>query len=214
MLKLLKEIKKAGNSTVAYPDAPLEVPEGFRGKPAHDEAACIACGACAVACPPDAISMALSDDQSQITWAINYGRCIFCGRCEEVCPTFAVKLSHEFELAVTAKGDLEESCAYPVATCVRCGRPYASAKELDYARRVLVRARGAAGDAADAVTSATVASDAPGAPVSTDAGAVLSAGTPGMPDGQLDKMALCLECRRRDDGEAARTHAPRRGGAR
>ncbi|WP_241156482.1 MULTISPECIES: 4Fe-4S dicluster domain-containing protein [unclassified Adlercreutzia] len=201
MLKLFKEIRKTGCGTVGYPYAPLDLPKGYRGKPSHLEEACIACGACAVACPPNAISMELTSSQDQITWAINYGRCVFCGRCEEVCPTFAIKLSDEFELAVMSKEDLEESCAYPVATCACCGKPYASAKEIDYARRVLARAGGASADAPAAASGASAASTAASADVAADVAASLS------------KIDLCLECRRRDDGVAAVRHAPAQGGA-
>lgn len=207
MLKLFKEIRRAGEATIAYPDAPLDLPAGYRGKPVHAEQACIACGACAIACPPNAISMELDEPQEHITWAINYGRCIFCGRCEEVCPTFAIKLSKEFELTVMSKADLEESCAYPVAVCARCGKPYASAKELDYARRVLAQAGGAgdagAARAADDVRDVQAASGVRG--MRADASAAEAA---------VDKMSLCLECRRRDDGAAAGLHAYARGGAR
>lgn len=242
MLKLFKEIRRTGDATVSYPFAPLDVPAGYRGKPEHNEADCIACGACAVACPPNAISMALNRDQSQITWAINYGRCVFCGRCEEVCPTFAIKLSDEFELSVMSKDDLEESCAYPVATCSRCGKPYASAKEIDYARRVLLQAQGAASAAADgvdAVSSATLELDGFGIDVAAGAGAAdvagagaadasgasaadVGAGVSGAGVGAnasalaegIGKINLCLECRRLDDGLAAHKRAASKGGAR
>lgn len=33
MLKLFKILRDAGNSTIKYPFAPLDVPAGFRGKP-------------------------------------------------------------------------------------------------------------------------------------------------------------------------------------
>lgn len=178
MLKLFKEIKRTGDATVQYPFAPLDLPQGYRGKPEHLESACIACGACAIACPPDAISMSLDDKRERITWSINYGRCIFCGRCEEVCPTFAIKLSKDFELSVMSKADLDESCSYPVKTCARCGKPYASAKEIDYARSILQQG----GDTAS--------------------------------EEGLDKIDLCLDCRRRDDGLAAKHHAPVEGGTR
>lgn len=51
MLKLLKTIMRAGTATVKYPFAPLEVSPGFRGKPDLMPSQCIACGACACACP-------------------------------------------------------------------------------------------------------------------------------------------------------------------
>ena len=207
MLKLFKEIRRTGDATIEYPFAPLNLPEGYRGKPQHVEEACIACGACAVACPPNAISMELDRTQEHITWAINYGRCIFCGRCEEVCPTFAIKLSDEFELSVMSKADLEESCAYPVATCAQCGKPYASAKEIDYARRILAQGAGV-----DAVSGATLDID-----MLDDAGAAVggdAAGAETLVGDAINKIDLCLECRRRADGVAATKKHDTKGGAR
>lgn len=158
MLKLFEQIRKTGNATVAYPFAPLETAPGTRGKPEHDELRCIACGACAAACPPNAISMETDLKHETLTWAINYGRCIFCGRCEEVCPTEAIRLSQEFELAVMSKADLEESCSYELARCVVCGKPFAPRKEVDYVRSLLAAgARDA--EAADAARSAEVCPD-------------------------------------------------------
>lgn len=165
MLKLFKEIRKSGSATVGYPFTPLDMPAGFRGKPEHNEKLCIACSACAIACPANAITMQLNDEQSSLTWDISYGRCIFCGRCQEVCPLFAITLTDNFELAVMNKDDLRESCSYEVAHCSRCGKPYASAKEVDYARRVLEGVGG------------TAAAD-------------------------IEKIDLCLDCRRFDDAEA------------
>ena len=40
MLKLLKTIMRAGEATVKYPFAPLEVSPGFRGKDPFSHAAC------------------------------------------------------------------------------------------------------------------------------------------------------------------------------
>lgn len=62
MLKLLKTIMRAGEATVKYPFAPLEVSPGFRGKPELDAAQCIACAACASACPANALTI-LTDEQ-------------------------------------------------------------------------------------------------------------------------------------------------------
>lgn len=95
-------------------------------------------------------------------------------RCQEVCPLFAIELTTDFELAVTNKEDLRESCSYGVARCARCGKPYAPAKEVDYARRVLAGVGGSA--AAD-----------------------------------IEKVDLCLDCRRIDDAEAFAHQAPERG---
>lgn len=137
MFKTLKEILRVGNATIAYPFAPLERPEYVRGKPEHSVGRCIACAACASACPPNAIQMTANPKDGVVTWSLSYGRCIFCGRCEEVCPTRAIYLTEEFELAVFDREDLERTCTYPLQACSECGTPYASAKEVSYAAAVL-----------------------------------------------------------------------------
>ena len=137
MFKLWKMARKAGDSTVQYPFAPLHTNKDMRGKPEHDQVRCIACGACAVACPANAIRMETDLDAQTITWSINYGRCIFCGRCEEQCPMEAIKLSEEFELAVMSKDDLMEKSVYEVQCCSVCGEPFAPRKEVEYAVRLL-----------------------------------------------------------------------------
>ena len=130
--KLLKEVLKVGEATVLYPFVPVEVTPGFRGKPQHDPELCIACAACAVACPSNALTMATDVDQGIISWSIFYGRCIFCARCEEVCPTGAIQLSQDFELAVMSKADLFERADYHLLACGQCGVFFAPAKELEY----------------------------------------------------------------------------------
>lgn len=148
MLKTLRGILKTGDATVKYPFAPIEQAPDVRGKPEHDALKCIACAACAVACPPNAIQMKADVDAGTLTWTINYGRCIFCGRCEEVCPIDAIRLGSEFELAVMSKGDLQDSCTYRLQRCSGCGEYFASRKEIEYVAGVLDRigGAGAAGD--------------------------------------------------------------------
>ena len=148
MLKLWKMARQAGDSTVAYPAAPFETNKDMRGKPEHDAVRCIACGACAVACPANAIRMETNLDAQTITWSINYGRCIFCGRCEEQCPMEAIRLTQEFELAVMSKDDLTEKSVYAIQCCSECGEPFAPRKEVEYATRLLAQAGGM--EAADA----------------------------------------------------------------
>ena len=81
MLKLWKVNAKAGDATVKYPFAPFPTNKDMRGKPEHNAELCIACGACGVACPADAIRMDTDLAADTITWSIDYGRCIFCGLC-------------------------------------------------------------------------------------------------------------------------------------
>lgn len=133
MLKLIKEVLKTGEATLAYPFEPIEQMPGFRGKPHHDPERCIACAACATACPPNALTMSTDLDQGMITWTLFVGRCIYCGRCQEVCPTGAITLSPDFELAVMNKADLYERADYLLAVCPCCGTYFAAQKQLDYA---------------------------------------------------------------------------------
>jgi len=137
MLKLIKKVLKTGTATVAYPFKPLDLAAGFRGKPQYNAQQCIACGACASACPSNALSMTLTEEGDTLRWSLFLGRCIFCARCEEVCPTAAITLSPEFELAVWRKEDLFETADFPVCRCRECGKPYAVQKEIDFALRLL-----------------------------------------------------------------------------
>lgn len=137
MLKLIKEILKTGEATLEYPFQPVEQMPGFRGKPQHDAERCIACAACALACPPNALTMSTDLEQGFITWNLFMGRCIYCGRCEEVCPTHAITLSPDFELAVMNKQDLFERADYRLAVCPSCGSYFAPQKEQDYVAAVL-----------------------------------------------------------------------------
>ncbi|MCG0239621.1 MAG: 4Fe-4S binding protein [Firmicutes bacterium] len=144
MLRLLRKVVQTGQVTLPYPFAPVEVAPDFRGKPVYDFSRCLGCGACARACPPQAITVEWSAQRGVVTWSIHYGRCIFCGRCEEVCPTGAIGLSQDFELAATRAEDLVVRAELQMARCPGCGEPFAPARELEYVRASLEAARGAA----------------------------------------------------------------------
>jgi hydrogenase-4 component H len=132
MLKLFKTILKAGEATVKYPFAPVPVSDNFRGKPEHKPEQCIACAACTVACPANALTMSTDSEAGTRTWSLFVGRCIFCGRCEEVCPTKAIVLSKEFELAVGNKNDLYQHATFKLAKCSICEEHFAPQKEIEY----------------------------------------------------------------------------------
>lgn len=140
MFKLLKEVFRTGNVTVRYPFAPLPAGPGFRGKPQYNPERCIACAACTIACPSNALSMETDTAAGTRTWQICFGRCVFCGRCEEVCPTEAIALSPDYELAVMDRADLYQTARFNLAPCRICGMPFAPKKEIDYVIALLVHA--------------------------------------------------------------------------
>jgi hydrogenase-4 component H len=140
VLKLIKEVLKVGQATVPYPFVAVEVAPGFRGKPEYNPEQCIACAACTIACPPNALMMESDLEYGTRTWSIFYGRCIYCARCEEVCPTGAIKLGHDFELASFSREDLTVRAEFRLAACSQCGAYFASAKELDHVLALLDQA--------------------------------------------------------------------------
>jgi hydrogenase-4 component H len=140
MLKLFKTIFKAGEATTQYPFVPYPVAPGFRGKPELDAERCIACGACTIACPPNALTMKTDLAEHSRTWTLFLGRCIFCARCEEVCPTHAITLTPDFELAVASKQDLYQKATFTLQDCTVCARPFTTVKEVNYAMALTVQA--------------------------------------------------------------------------
>jgi len=105
--------------TVRYPLEPHPTPPDFRGKVEIDPSACMGCGACVAACPPNALEMIDDLDSGVRVIRLFYGRCIFCGRCEEACPRFAVEQSSEFELATRSRERLVMEVVHRLAQCPR-----------------------------------------------------------------------------------------------
>lgn len=73
---------------------------------------CVACGLCARACPPLAISMQAAEIESDDPkerfpekFEIDMLRCIYCGYCEEVCPEEAIVMSPEYDLNFSERKD-------------------------------------------------------------------------------------------------------------
>jgi Ni,Fe-hydrogenase III small subunit len=99
MLKTLKNRFEQGYRTSPYPNATIELPKRYRGRPqihagAPDEMA----AACAAACPQEAI-----DAERKL---IDLGRCVFCGTCERISEGRFISFDQNFELAVAEKEHL------------------------------------------------------------------------------------------------------------
>lgn len=95
--------------TLRYPEEEVVLGPEFRGRPVlvkeGDKERCVACGLCARACPPFAISMQAADMTSDDpkerypeTFEIDMLRCIYCGYCEEVCPEEAIVMSPWYDM--------------------------------------------------------------------------------------------------------------------
>lgn len=100
--------------TMRYPEEKWDPPAIFRGHPVlvkdHGKERCVACGLCARACPPLAISMQAheTDDEKERFpdfFEINMLRCIYCGYCEEVCPEEAIVMSNEWDLVFESRDE-------------------------------------------------------------------------------------------------------------
>jgi NADH-quinone oxidoreductase subunit I len=94
--------------TMMYPEEQWNPPSIFRGRPVlvedNGKERCVACGLCARACPPLAISMQASENSDDPKerfpnfFEINMLRCIYCGFCEEVCPEEAIVMSKDYDI--------------------------------------------------------------------------------------------------------------------
>ena len=97
--------------TVQYPDVAPVIQPRYRGFHAYEIEKCIACDACARACPVDCIYIEKSaarkmDKESgtakggaMLRYAIDYGKCMFCGQCTSPCPTKCLHMGNIHDLS-------------------------------------------------------------------------------------------------------------------
>jgi ferredoxin len=119
---------------LAGADSPSTTPlaaAGF-GSVALDVDACVACGACAVTCPTDALRL----DGAAATLTVTDADCIGCGSCASACPDEAI---HVLDVVPTGRSALEPRVllADEPVSCRRCGDRYAPRRLLEHARSVL-----------------------------------------------------------------------------
>ena len=98
-MKRLLERLRQGYRTIPFPDALLELPPRFRGRPAVDPLKCRAgCHLCADVCPTSAIKM----DPLRL----DLGACLFCPACSSACQDGAILSTPEYRLATRTRADL------------------------------------------------------------------------------------------------------------
>lgn len=101
-MRMLRKMIQYPRLTLDYPDKPMDSSR-FIGKPAIDRLKCSRCGDCAAQCP----SRSILQDPQRHEYGINLDSCIFCAHCADICPTGAISMTHEFELAVRDRRQLQ-----------------------------------------------------------------------------------------------------------
>jgi len=103
-------------TTMQYPEERWKMARRYRGYPKlvmddKGEEKCVACGLCAVVCPPNAIELQPGEtdrvkERHPVDFKIHMGRCINCGYCEEACPKAAIEMSKMHELNTTSLDEM------------------------------------------------------------------------------------------------------------
>src|SRR5712691_12523470 len=110
MFRILQKTISTGIVTTAYPGAPAQISQHFRGRPSFDFEKWKDARSGAEVCPTGAIS--LSDKGDTRTVTVDYGLCVFCGLCAEASSDKAVRITQEFELATTNRRNLVLTAEY------------------------------------------------------------------------------------------------------
>lgn len=103
------------------------------GSVALDAQSCVACGACAVACPTDALVL----DASVARLGVIDAACIGCGICASVCPDDAIVVESAIPIGAGAL-DMRILLEDESVACRNCGDRYAPRRLLEHARSVLL----------------------------------------------------------------------------
>jgi Ni,Fe-hydrogenase III small subunit/formate hydrogenlyase subunit 6/NADH:ubiquinone oxidoreductase subunit I len=110
MFKILQKSFSVGSATAGYPRITPRLAEQFRGCPEFDFETWSDARPAAEACPTGAIAIKDSNGTRQVT--VDYGRCIFCGECAAASADGAVRMTRNFELAVSHRRDLIHIAEY------------------------------------------------------------------------------------------------------
>ncbi len=87
-----------------FPELPLKVAARYRGFHRFDLTTCIACDACARACPANCIYIGKQRVAGrkgfQVTsFTIDYGKCLFCALCIDPCPVDCIFMGSSHDLS-------------------------------------------------------------------------------------------------------------------
>lgn len=104
--------------TIMYPEQKRDYSQRFRGEhfisvDSNKTENCTACFLCETVCPAECIHIVADErdpefneygvrkEKKPLSFDIDALRCCFCGFCEEACPKDAIKLSRNYEMAVS-----------------------------------------------------------------------------------------------------------------
>ncbi len=90
----------------------------LRGIPIVNVERCLACGACAYACPVDAVSIQYTNDKAILTF--NYARCIRCTYCRDKCPVGAIDITDRYGIVADSVENLYGKFEILLAKCSQC----------------------------------------------------------------------------------------------
>ncbi len=108
------------NVTIQYPEVKRDYSDRFRGMhfisvDKNKTENCTACFLCETVCPADCIHIVADEREDEfnpdgvkkekkpVSFDIDALRCCFCGFCEEACPKDAIKMSGNYEMAVSSR---------------------------------------------------------------------------------------------------------------
>ncbi len=104
--------------TVQYPEVAPTVQPRYRGFHYYEIEKCIACDACARACPVDCIyidktkprkidkATGVAVGGAMIRYAIDYAKCMFCGLCTDPCPTDCIHMGNLHDMSGYTRQDM------------------------------------------------------------------------------------------------------------
>ena len=118
--RLYRSLIKRELMTIEYPEVKRDYSQRFRGMhfisvDENKTENCTACYLCQTVCPAECITIVaeerpatendygVSKEKKPLSFDIDALRCCFCGFCEEACPKDAIKLSRNYELAVSTR---------------------------------------------------------------------------------------------------------------